>query len=172
MVSMRRLACTERKQAMQKILRLYSILVCPENSKVCSLFLGFVFLRLYGPLPPSYQARQGTVLRNTYLDLFPERARLAPPWPLTSSYLNTASFYYLRDLSSFSLLSRFFFVLPFSPLLFFHIFRSFSCCFVFLLSPYNLARANSFFNVKILFFNFSLILILFCCVFGTCKFAG
>ena len=36
---------------------------------------------------------------------FSERARLAPPWPLTSSHLNTASFYYLLDLSCFSLLS-------------------------------------------------------------------
>ena len=37
----------------------------------------------------------------TYLDFFSERARLAPPWPLTSSHLNTASVYYLLDLSSF-----------------------------------------------------------------------
>ena len=42
------------------------------------------------------------------LRLFPERARLAPPWPLASSHLNTASVYYLLDLSSFSLLSTLF----------------------------------------------------------------
>ena len=46
--------------------------------------------------------------RHTYLvDLFSERARLAPPWPLTSSQVNTASVYYLLNLSSFSLLSPF-----------------------------------------------------------------
>ena len=47
---------------------------------------------------------------------FSERARLAPPWPLTSSHLNTASFYYLLDLSRFSLLSTLFgtFVFSFS----------------------------------------------------------
>ena len=33
---------------------------------------------------------------------------MAPPWSLTSSHLNTASFYYLLDLSSFSLLSTLF----------------------------------------------------------------
>ena len=37
-----------------------------------------------------------------------ERARLAPPWPLTSSHLNTTSVYDLPDLSSFSLLSTLF----------------------------------------------------------------
>ena len=44
----------------------------------------------------------------TYLDIFSERARLAPPWPLTSSQLNTASVHYLLDLSSCSLLSTLF----------------------------------------------------------------
>ena len=45
---------------------------------------------------------------HTYLDLFSERARLTPHWPLTSSQLNTASVYYLLDLSSLSLLSPLF----------------------------------------------------------------
>ena len=57
------------------------------------------------------------------LDIFPERARLAPPWPLTSSHLNTASVYYLLDLSSFSLLSAFFCTTVFS---FFYVFIDFS----------------------------------------------
>ena len=47
----------------------------------------------------------GDVYKRQYLHLFSEQARLAPPWPLTSSHLNTASVNYLRDLSSFSLLS-------------------------------------------------------------------
>ena len=33
---------------------------------------------------------------------------MAPPWPLTNFHVNTASFYYLLDLSSFSLLSPLF----------------------------------------------------------------
>ena len=64
-----------------------------------------------------------------YLDLFSERARLAPPWPLRSSQLNTASVYYLLDLSNFSLLSLLFLyysvVLPFS-----HFFRFFVSSFL------------------------------------------
>ena len=43
------------------------------------------------------------IYRHTYIDLLSERARLAPPWLLRSSHLNTASVYYLPDLSSFSL---------------------------------------------------------------------
>ena len=46
-----------------------------------------------------------------YLDFFSGRARLAPPWPLTNSHVNTASFFYSPDLSSFSFLSTTFFVL-------------------------------------------------------------
>ena len=51
--------------------------------------------------------------QHTYLGLFAEGARLALPWPLTSSNLNTASVYYLLDLSSFSLL--------FSPLFLYYL---------------------------------------------------
>ena len=43
--------------------------------------------------------------RVDYLTSYCERARLAPPWPLISSHLNTSSFSYVLDLSSFSLFS-------------------------------------------------------------------
>ena len=62
------------------------------------------------------------------LDPSSERARLAPSWPLTSSHLNTASVYYLLDLSSFSLLSTpgtlflYLRVLVFSSCVFIHFF--------------------------------------------------
>ena len=45
---------------------------------------------------------------NSY---FPARPRLAPPWPLPTSHLDTA-FYCLLDLSTFSLISTLFY-LPF-----------------------------------------------------------
>ena len=52
--------------------------------------------------------------KHTHVHLFSERARLAPPWLLTSSHVNTASVYYLLDLSSFSLLSTLFCTFVFS----------------------------------------------------------
>ena len=54
------------------------------------------------------------ILIQTYLDLFSERARLAPPWPLTSSHLNTASVYHLLDQLFFATLSLYFRVFIFS----------------------------------------------------------
>ena len=61
----------------------------------------------------------------TMVDLFSERARLAPPWPLTSSHLFTASFLLLAGpfLLFFAFYTIFFF-LPFHH--FFHfLFSSF-----------------------------------------------
>ena len=78
-------------------------------------------------MPP---AERIALYKHTWI--FSERARLAPPWPLTSSHLNTASFYYLLDLSSFSLLSTLFLYLACSRFLlrtyafsFFHLFSFF-----------------------------------------------
>ena len=67
-----------------------------------------------------------------------------------SSHLNTASFYYLRGLSSFSLLSTPFLCFRFSI----HFFLFFSCFFVFLPSPSNLVCANSFFKFWTFLINF------------------
>ena len=55
-----------------------------------------------------------------------ERARLAPPWPLTSSHLSTASVYYLLETFPAFLCFLYFFVLrPFS-----HFFRFFVSSFL------------------------------------------
>ena len=64
--------------------------------------------------------------------IFSERARLAPPWPLTSSHLNTPSFYCLLDLSSFSSLSTFFLYFRFLRFSFF----------VFFVLVYTIRKAN------------------------------
>ena len=53
------------------------------------------------------------------VDLFLERARLAPPSPLKSSHQYTASFYSLRDLSRFSSLSTLFLYFRFLNFIFF-----------------------------------------------------
>ena len=67
------------------------------------------------------------ILIQTYLDLFSERARLALPWPLTSSQLNTASVYCLLDglFQLFFAFSTFFVLRPFS-----HFFRFFVSSFL------------------------------------------
>ena len=58
--------------------------------------------------------------------LFSERTRLAPPWPLTISHLNTASVFYLLDRSSFSLISKLFWYFRF---LVFFVFFSLILCY-------------------------------------------
>ena len=69
----------------------------------------------HAPLMYSYHR----AYKHTYLDLLSERARLASPWPLRSSQLNTASVYYLRDRSSFYLLSSTLFCTSFMSISFF-----------------------------------------------------
>ena len=76
-----------------------------HGPSLCPLHTIFSFLskRSGRRMPP---AERIALYKHTWI--FSERARLAPPWPLTSSHLNTASFYYLLDHSSFSLLSPLF----------------------------------------------------------------
>ena len=108
-------------------------------------------------------------------DLFPERARLAPPWPLTSSHLNTASCYYLRDLSSFSLIYTFFCTWVLSPYRFhfdFFVCSVVSSFFYFLLQVWFVRTCFSSFE-RFFFSIFSLILILcFRFFFGKFVFLG
>ena len=68
-----------------------------------------------------------SVNRHTYLDLFSERARLVPSWPLRSSQLNTASRLLLAGLFQlfFFAFSTFFVLLAFS-----HFFRFFVSSFL------------------------------------------
>ena len=86
---------------------------------------------------------------------------MAPSWPLTSSHLNTASFYCLRDLSSFSLLSTLFLCLRFVYFFFFSYFfvsSVVSSFFCYLLQVWFVrTRFSSFEHI---FPTFSLILIL------------
>ena len=61
------------------------------------------------------------------LDLFSERARLAPHWPLRSSQLNTASVHYLLDLSRLCLLSPLFLYYFLFFIFFVSLFSRFCC---------------------------------------------
>ena len=78
------------------------------NHIIIDLLTYLVYLSSSAGFVGTFLASQRSPFTLLDLDIFSERARLASPWPLTSSHLSTASVYYLLDLSSFSLLSTLF----------------------------------------------------------------